>query len=88
MYDWIKALHVIAVISWMAGMLYLPRLFEVIQIRGCFGFANLAKVNAPTPLGARDGGEQQFRQIAAANPRSMLSSFLSLRSPAHVAHSL
>jgi putative membrane protein len=27
MYDWIKALHVIALISWMAGMLYLPRLF-------------------------------------------------------------
>jgi putative membrane protein len=27
MYDWIMALHVIAVISWMAGMLYLPRLF-------------------------------------------------------------
>src|SRR5689334_14564022 len=26
-YLWIKALHVIAVISWMAGMLYLPRLF-------------------------------------------------------------
>ncbi|MDE1900644.1 MAG: protoporphyrinogen oxidase HemJ [Alphaproteobacteria bacterium] len=26
-YIWIKALHVIAVISWMAGMLYLPRLF-------------------------------------------------------------
>lgn len=25
-YEWIKALHVIAVISWMAGMLYLPRL--------------------------------------------------------------
>jgi len=27
MYLWIKALHVVAVISWMAGMLYLPRLF-------------------------------------------------------------
>jgi protoporphyrinogen IX oxidase len=27
MYEWIKALHIIAVISWMAGMLYLPRLF-------------------------------------------------------------
>ena len=27
MYEWIKALHVITVISWMAGMLYLPRLF-------------------------------------------------------------
>jgi protoporphyrinogen IX oxidase len=24
--DWIKAFHVIAVIAWMAGMLYLPRL--------------------------------------------------------------
>jgi protoporphyrinogen IX oxidase len=27
MYLWIKALHVLAVISWMAGLLYLPRLF-------------------------------------------------------------
>lgn len=26
-YNWLKALHIIAVISWMAGMLYLPRLF-------------------------------------------------------------
>jgi putative membrane protein len=26
-YEWIRALHIIAVISWMAGMLYLPRLF-------------------------------------------------------------
>jgi len=26
-YPWIKAIHVIAIISWMAGMLYLPRLF-------------------------------------------------------------
>ncbi len=27
LYAWIKAFHVIAVIAWMAGMLYLPRLF-------------------------------------------------------------
>ncbi len=27
LYDWIKAFHIVAVISWMAGMLYLPRLF-------------------------------------------------------------
>jgi protoporphyrinogen IX oxidase len=27
MYEWVKALHIIAVIAWMAGMLYLPRLF-------------------------------------------------------------
>jgi len=26
-YPWVKAVHVIAVIAWMAGMLYLPRLF-------------------------------------------------------------
>ena len=26
-YEWLKAFHIIAVISWMAGMLYLPRLF-------------------------------------------------------------
>ena len=27
MYLWLKAFHIIAVISWMAGLLYLPRLF-------------------------------------------------------------
>ena len=27
LYLWIKAIHVIAIIAWMAGMLYLPRLF-------------------------------------------------------------
>ena len=26
MYEWLKALHVLAVISWMAALLYLPRL--------------------------------------------------------------
>lgn len=26
-YPWLKAFHIIAVIAWMAGMLYLPRLF-------------------------------------------------------------
>ncbi len=27
LYPWIKALHVMSVISWMAGMFYLPRLY-------------------------------------------------------------
>jgi putative membrane protein len=27
LYNWLLALHIIAVIAWMAGMLYLPRLF-------------------------------------------------------------
>lgn len=26
-YFWVKALHVISIISWMAGLLYMPRLF-------------------------------------------------------------
>lgn len=26
-YPWVKSLHIISVIAWMAGMLYLPRLF-------------------------------------------------------------
>ncbi|MCI4678109.1 protoporphyrinogen oxidase HemJ [Rhodoblastus acidophilus] len=39
MYLWVKALHVIAIISWMAGLLYLPRLFvyhaDAAQGSGC-----------------------------------------------------
>lgn len=27
LYPWIKSLHIMAVISWMAGLFYLPRLF-------------------------------------------------------------
>ncbi len=27
LYQWIKALHVLSVIAWMAGLLYLPRLY-------------------------------------------------------------
>lgn len=27
MYPWLKALHIVGVVAWMAGLLYLPRLF-------------------------------------------------------------
>jgi protoporphyrinogen IX oxidase len=27
LYPWIKAMHILSVIAWMAGLLYLPRLF-------------------------------------------------------------
>lgn len=33
-YLWIKALHIMAVISWMAGLFYLPRLFVYHVERG------------------------------------------------------
>ena len=36
-YPWIKALHVMAVISWMAGLFYLPRLFVYHAERGRSG---------------------------------------------------
>ena len=37
LYLWVKALHVVAVISWMAGMFYLPRLFVYHVERGAVG---------------------------------------------------
>ena len=36
-YPWIKALHIMAVISWMAGLFYLPRLFVYHAERGRTG---------------------------------------------------
>jgi putative membrane protein len=36
-YPWIKALHLVAVVSWMAGLLYLPRLFVYHAERGAPG---------------------------------------------------
>lgn len=38
MYPWLKAFHVISVISWMAGLLYLPRLYvHHVEQAGCAG---------------------------------------------------
>ncbi|KJZ19414.1 protoporphyrinogen oxidase HemJ [Loktanella sp. S4079] len=36
-YQWIKAIHIMAVISWMAGMFYLPRLFVYHAERAAVG---------------------------------------------------
>ncbi len=36
-YPWVKAFHVVAVVSWMAGLLYLPRLFVYHAERGAPG---------------------------------------------------
>jgi uncharacterized membrane protein len=46
-YEWIKALHVIAVISWMAGMLYLPRLFIRIDQTWFGRSGGLAPISLP-----------------------------------------
>lgn len=36
-YPWIKALHIVSVIAWMAGIFYLPRLFVYHAERGRAG---------------------------------------------------
>ncbi len=36
-YPWVKALHIMAVLSWMAGLFYLPRLFVYHAERGRTG---------------------------------------------------
>lgn len=52
-YPWIKALHVIALISWMAGLLYLPRLF-----------VNHCEAEASSPLSeAFKGMEERLARI-------------------------
>ncbi len=37
LYPWVKALHIMAVISWMAGLFYLPRLFVYHAERAAVG---------------------------------------------------
>ncbi len=37
LYPWITTLHIVSVISWMAGMFYLPRLFVYHAERGAVG---------------------------------------------------
>ena len=37
LYPWIKALHIMAVIAWMAGLFYLPRLFVYHAERATIG---------------------------------------------------
>ena len=36
-YPWVKALHILAVIAWMAGLFYLPRLFVYHAEQGAAG---------------------------------------------------
>ncbi|MGA0616398.1 CopD family protein [Paracoccus sp. KR1-242] len=41
-YPWVKSLHIMAVLSWMAGLFYLPRLFVYHAERGRNGEAEPA----------------------------------------------
>ena len=72
MYEWIKALHVIAVISWMAGMLYLPRLFvyhckaEKDFLRDQFHVAELGQRRRPHETAHHEARHQASGAIASS----------------------
>ena len=60
-YPWLKALHIIAVIAWMAGLLYLPRLYVYhadaprrLEPRGDAGDHGAAAVARHHDAGGRD----------------------------------
>jgi putative membrane protein len=64
LYPWIKSLHVIAIIAWMAGLLYLPRLF-----------VNHYKVAVDSPESAMLDGMERRLIRAIMNP-SMIAVWL------------
>ncbi len=49
MYEWVKVAHIVSVISWMAAMLYLPRLFVY-----HFDFYRLNKETEALDMGVDD----------------------------------
>ena len=65
MYLWLKAFHIIAVIAWMAGMLYLPRLFVYHAARKARlrAIGNLQGDGAPAAQIHHDAGDD--RDLAA-----------------------
>ena len=48
LYNWMKAIHILAVISWMAGLFYLPRLFV-------YHAENIGKPELTTVFGVMEG---------------------------------
>jgi len=50
MYEWLKALHLITVIFWMAGLLYLPRLFVYHSVANPGGELEVKMIEAEKKL--------------------------------------
>ena len=86
MYLWLKASHIIAVIAWMAGMLYLPRLFvyhvdapkgsaQVRDLQGHGAKAAQGDHQSGDDRGVRDGTAARLRhRLLAGSPGSRSSS--------------
>jgi len=52
MYEWLKAFHLIAVIFWMAGLLYLPRLNPAMIVMFILGLILVFRYNAADLTGS------------------------------------
>ena len=75
-YNIVKALHIIVLVAWMAGLLYLPRLFVYhSQISARFGCAPDLRDHGKAALegnhAAGDAGELGFRRVARCWQRGM-----------------
>ena len=67
LYNWVKAGHLIAVIFWMAGLLYLPRLFV---------YHSSSKVGGELEVKMIEAAEKLMRIIM--NPAMIVAFFLGL----------
>ena len=76
-WPWIKALHIIAIISWMAGLLYLPRLF----VYHCQADAGSAQSETFKVMEAKLSRVIMFPAMVA----SLCSGFFLLASPGYLA---
>ncbi len=74
-YPWIKALHILSVVAWMAGLLYLPRLFVYHAERSrareaSETFKVMERRLLRGIMHARDAGDLGLRDPAGAHRRA------------------
>ena len=80
-YNIVKALHIISIVAWMAGLLYLPRLFVYhSQIPAEFGCARDLRDHGKAALennhAAGDAGELGFRRVARCRSGAWMQGWL------------
>ena len=68
---WVKALHIIFVISWMAGLLYLPRLFVNHAMVDRRGHQAAARADGSQTAALHDHSGQARRRFSASGTGSV-----------------
>ena len=78
-YGWVKAFHIIAVIAWMAGMLYLPRLVRL-SLRGRKRLGAVGNIQGHgAPVAARHHQSGDDRDLGARALARLARARFSLR---------